>query len=43
MPFAGLRCSDFGEKLESLKILLENLEFFAPPASMQEVQKKVRV
>ncbi len=34
---------DFGERLESLRILLKNLEFFAHTASMQCVQKKGRV
>ncbi len=34
---------DFGEMLESLGLLLGNLEFFAYPAFMQDVQKKGRV
>ncbi len=36
-------CSDFGKKLEVLRLLLKNLEFFAHTASMQCVQKKGRV
>ena len=39
----GFCAYDFGERLESLRILLKNLEFFAYPASMQGVQKKGRV
>ena len=32
--------SDFGKKLEVLRLLLENLRFFSHPASMQGVKKK---
>ncbi len=36
-------CSDFGKKLEVLKLLLKSLRFFSHPASMQGVKKKGRV
>ncbi len=35
--------SDFGERLESLGLLWNCLEFFAYPTSMQGMQKKGRV